>query len=239
MTYPTLAEIEERCNEMAKKYQIDDELFYQIVEYWIDRDLSTEEKMVKSFYGLLNQVNTEVEKIEAISELKPTCQMGCAFCCYFPIIITELEAKLLKQSMAIFPHERRDKIISHLKNYYTKYQSKIAQATSLDFKDDIQFKKAYRQLDLPCPLLDSETNQCLAYEVRPIPCRTYVNYTNPKVCQAKRMPKETVSFEFLYYPYFEALNDFMSWLYEDGDTAHVNYPDDIYHEDYLVNWLRQ
>ncbi|MGF7125402.1 Fe-S-cluster containining protein [Natronobacillus azotifigens] len=87
-------------------------------------------------------------------------------------------------------------------------------------------------------MLDTKTNQCLAYEVRPIPCRTYVNYTDSVVCQKNAMPKETVSFDFLYYSYFEAFNDFLTWLYEDGDTGIVEYPDDIYKQDYLVHWLR-
>ncbi|MGF7125403.1 hypothetical protein J2T56_000090 [Natronobacillus azotifigens] len=63
---------------------------------------------------MLLLVSKEVEKIEGITELTPTCQMGCAFCCYFPIIITEMEAKLIKQVIQNFPEERKVKVTEHL-----------------------------------------------------------------------------------------------------------------------------
>ncbi|WP_017470439.1 YkgJ family cysteine cluster protein [Amphibacillus jilinensis] len=223
---------------MAKHYQIDDALFYQIVEHWHDSGLSNEEKLSRSFQGLLDQVSIEMDKIDEVIGLKPTCQMGCAFCCYFPIIVTELEAKLIKQALNQLPRARYQQIYQQLLTYQSDYAEKLKEARALDFYQDRNFKKNYRKLDLPCPLLNLETNACMAYQVRPIPCRTYVNYMDPEICKSNRMPEETVSFEFLYQPYFEALNDFLQWLYQEGDTGNVEYPNDIYHEDYLINWLK-
>ncbi|UOQ47660.1 YkgJ family cysteine cluster protein [Gracilibacillus caseinilyticus] len=86
-------------------------------------------------------------------------------------------------------------------------------------------------------MLDTESNQCLAYEIRPLPCRTYVNYTDPAVCKNNEMPKETISYEFLYQEYMGAFNELLQYLYAEEDTAMVQYPDDLYQEDLLINWM--
>lgn len=226
-----------KIDELSQSYAIEEENFYRIIEHWDQTDVSIEEKLDASFKGLLNQVSLEMDTMDELMNQKPTCFMGCAFCCYFPIIVTGLEAKLIKQAIDRYPEARRKQIITHLIEYQSKHKSKLSAARHIDFKDDPDFKRKYRSLDLPCPLLDLKTNSCMAYEVRPIPCRTYVNYLDPKLCEEERMPKETVSFEFLYGPYFEALNEFVQWLYEDGETGVIDYPDDLFSEDYLINWL--
>ncbi|SDC31112.1 Putative zinc-or iron-chelating domain-containing protein [Pelagirhabdus alkalitolerans] len=237
MAFPTLNEVEEKCHQLSQHYEIDDERFFSIIEHWDESDGSADEKLMKSFQALLNQVSVEMDKMDQFMNMTPTCQMGCAFCCYFPIIVTELEAKLIIQAIHDMPPARKNKIINNLKQYEHDQKEKLMVARSIDFKEHDAFKAKYRQLDLPCPLLDLETNACLAYEVRPIPCRTYVNYLDPKICENERMPNETVSFDFLYHPYFEAFNTFLQWLYEDGEETTVDYPTDLFKEDYLINWI--
>lgn len=237
MTELTYDRLMIKINQLSERYAIDEEVFYQIIEHWDQQDLSVEKKLDESFKGLLQQVSVEMDKMDEIIGERPTCFMGCAFCCYFPIIVTGLEAKLIKQAIHRYPKERKEAILKHLAQYQVDHKAKLTEARAIDFKDDPDFKRKYRTLDLPCPLLDLETNSCMSYEVRPIPCRTYVNYLDPLLCEENRMPKETVSFEFLYGPYFEALNEFIQWQYEDGDTGVVDYPDDLFSEDYLINWL--
>ncbi|WP_156288624.1 YkgJ family cysteine cluster protein [Oceanobacillus salinisoli] len=236
--YLTFDEIQNKCSLLSERYEIDEEKFYQIVEKWAERHVSIEEKILNSFTELLQMVSDEINSMEQTVNMEATCRLGCAFCCYFPIIINEMEAKIMKKAMEKFPEQRKNKIKKHLASYYEKYGEVLEQITAVDFEEDGDFKHKYRKSLVPCPLLDTKTNQCMAYEIRPIPCRTYVNYTNPDVCEQNLMPKETVSFEFLYEQYMGALNEFMQFLYEEGDTAFVNYPDDVYTTDYLANWLR-
>ncbi|RLL45110.1 YkgJ family cysteine cluster protein [Oceanobacillus piezotolerans] len=236
----TYEEIQDRMMELQDKYEIDEDHFYGIVEHWANAEISIENKILASFQGLLQVVSEQITQMEKAVDIEATCRMGCAFCCYFPIIVNEMEAKLMKKAIEQFPADRRTAIERHLADYYEKQEPVIKQLTSLERDTDGEFKNEYRKRFLPCPLLDTKTNQCMAYEVRPIPCRTYVNYTNPDVCADNLMPKETVSFEFLYEQYMGALNEFMQFLYEEeGDTAFITYPDDLYREDYLVNWFRR
>ncbi|MGN8646989.1 YkgJ family cysteine cluster protein [Gracilibacillus sp. HCP3S3_G5_1] len=235
--YLTHQEIIEKCNELNEKYQINEDAFYQIVDQLIDSHLSADQKLVKSYQLLLETVSTEIEQMETAVQLTPTCRMGCSFCCYFPIVINKMEAKLIKRSISQMPKARREQLEKHFANYYRQHQDKVEQFTELDVTDPDK-KYQYKKTLLPCVMLDTNTNQCLAYEVRPLPCRTYVNYTDPAVCADHIMPAETTSFEFLYQEYMGAMNELLIYLYEEEDTGIVEYPDDLYQEDLLINWLK-
>lgn len=233
----TEKELALRLKKLSDRYEIDEANFYEIIEHFDQAEGSIEDKLIKSFEALLKQTSLEMDTIDNALDMKPTCFKGCAFCCYFPIIVTKIEAKLMRYAMEQFEPKRKENILKHLANYKEQHAATLSEARKIDFKEDPDFKRTYRNLDLPCPLLDPTTNACLAYEVRPTPCRTYVNYLDPTICKVNKMPKETVSFDFLYGPYFEALNTFINWLYEDGNTAFIDYPNDLYEEDYLINWL--
>lgn len=237
-SYLTYEEIQYKCEQLNQVYQIDEEKFYAVVEKWADRDVSTEEKLLSSFHELLNVVSVEISAMEEAVTMEPTCRMGCAFCCYFPIIINGMEAKLMKKAIEKFPEPRRRELESHIADYFQKYGETLKQLTQLDFDSDEEYKLTYRKSLIPCIMLNTETNQCMAYEIRPIPCRTYMNYTNPKNCEENFMPKETISFEFLYNEYMGAWNEFLQFLYEEEDTAFIEYPNDLYAHDYLANWFK-
>ncbi|WP_163539260.1 YkgJ family cysteine cluster protein [Gracilibacillus sp. YIM 98692] len=235
----TMDDIQAKCEKLNEIYQIDDQKFFRIIEKWADTEMSAETKLINSYQELLQLVSDEIEEMEQAVSLHPTCQMGCAFCCYFPIVINEMEAKLMQQSLHYFSDERKQKLAHHLQAYYRKYQQDMDEISSFDqVENPNEFKLAFKSKQIPCVMLDTETNQCMAYEIRPTPCRTYMNYTDPKVCEENVMPKETVSFEFLYAEYMGALNEFLQYLYEEGDTGFIDYPNDIYREDLLINWMK-
>ncbi|WP_249872085.1 YkgJ family cysteine cluster protein [Oceanobacillus saliphilus] len=238
LQFLTYEEIQTKCERLSDVYEIDEEKFYRVVEKWADEKTTTEKKLLASFEELLLVVSNEITSMEEVLEMKPTCRMGCAFCCYFPIIINEMEAKLMKKAIENFSEERKEAVTSHLSRYYRKYGEKLDRMPALDTDTDDDFKSTYIKSQIPCAMLNTETNQCMAYEIRPIPCRTYMNYTDPLVCAGNEMPKETVSFEFLYEQYMGALNEFMRFLYEDGDTDFIDYPNDVYATDYLANWFK-
>ncbi len=238
-TFLSYEEIQYRCEQLNEKYEINEEKFYQVIEKWADEHTSIEAKLLGSFQELLQVVSEEIVQMEETVAMRPTCQVGCAFCCYFPIIITEMEAKLMKAAINEMPTERREKIHAHLRNYFETYKDDLEELTALDHEEDPDFKRKYISRQIPCPMLNTETNQCIAYEIRPIPCRTYVNYADPSVCAKEHMPKEPISYEFLYNEYMGALNEFLQFLYEEGDTAFIEYPNDVYVYKYLPEWLQQ
>lgn len=232
-------QVRKKCDEISETYDINEDLFYEVIEDWDETEKPIDDKLKGVFQGLLKIVSNEISTMEDKVSLQPTCQMGCAFCCYFPIIITKLEAKLLQMSMNNFDSEQKEKLYHHIDQYFSKYKHILEQVPDNMEEDIHDVKLAYKKLQLPCVMLDTKTNQCMAYEIRPIPCRTYMSYSDPLLCKENLLPKETVSFEFLYEPYISALNEFIQWAYEDGDTGEITYPNDLYETDYLFNWMNK
>lgn len=237
--YISYKNMEKRVQKLNDHYEMDSDSFYKIADQVLEQDIPAADKLMHAFQKLLRKVNDEISQMENVMDVKPSCQMGCAFCCYFPIIVNRMEAKLIEQAIENMDEDRRNNLKNHLKEYFAKYEEELKQLTALDFETDEHFKRKYIARQVPCPMLDTNTNTCLAYEVRPIPCRTYLNYNNPKVCRDNLMPIETISYEFLYDDYMGTLNELLQVMFEEGDTAFVNYPEDAFAYDYLPVWLEQ
>lgn len=228
------------CSEINEKHIPSEDAFFDKIDQLFEAEiLGGYPFILHSFKELLKVVDTEIHKIEGKVNISPTCEKGCAHCCYFPIIITKLEAKLMVGVIKSMPTERRIKIENHLENYFNQYSDSINRLCSINFEEVSDFKHQYISNGLPCPMLNTETNECMAYEIRPIPCRTYLNYCNPIVCKENFIPKEPFSYEFLREYYIEALNELVQTvLYEDNQSYGISYPDDLFEVDYLPNLLK-
>ena len=236
----TYEEILLKCEEINAKYEINQERFDEIVDgILVKEDVSADDKIAQAFAQLLQAVSEEISDMESTADLMPTCQMGCAFCCYFPIITNKMEAMLIKDAISKMPADRKHFIENHLSDYYQVYEKKVEQLSGIDIISDPDAKYKYKKEQLPCPFLNLKTNACMVYEVRPLPCRTYVNYTNPKVCADNIMPKETISYEFLYQEYMGAMNELLQYLYENDRIEKMDYPGDLYQEGLLINWMKE
>ncbi len=231
-------EILSKCEKINTSYELDPHFFDEIVDELLDSNLDTEEVILQGFQKLLAEVDHEIDRMEQFADMRPNCFKGCAFCCYFPIVLSRLEAKMMFRSIEKFPQARKEVIYNHWENYYEKQAEKLEQGLAMDHKDPAA-KRAYKKLNLPCPMLDPETQLCMAYEVRPIPCRTYLNYSDPQVCAENDLPKEPFSYEFLYDYYFSAVNELLQVLLENGEELIVDYPADVWSYDYLPAWIKQ
>ncbi|SIS48946.1 YkgJ family cysteine cluster protein [Salimicrobium flavidum] len=235
LTYDDILKKSERLNE---EYELDVSVFEEVVEDLLDSEKDTERVVLEGFEKLLQSVDQTMGDMDAFMEMKPNCFMGCAFCCYFPIRLSKMEAKLFFKSIEHMDEERKEGIYSHWEGYYQKFADKVDTALAIN-EDDPEMKLKYKQLNLPCPMLDEENQLCKAYEIRPVPCRTYVNYSDPTVCATQHMPKETFSYDFLYTFYFQAMNELLQALYENGEELPVEYPMDAWSYDYLPGWIMQ
>ncbi|WP_027964155.1 YkgJ family cysteine cluster protein [Halalkalibacillus halophilus] len=237
MTHRTVDEVKARLDRL-QSFDFKEERFTEIAENQLNNnELSDRQVLLYSYHNLLGEVSHKMDLMDEHMDMKPTCFMGCAFCCYFPIITTRLEAKMITYAIENMEPERQDYIKRHLENYFEKYHEKIEHNTSLDFEAG-DIKHEYMQKQLPCPLLDEKTNTCLAYEWRPLPCRTYVNYMDPKICEENLVPEETVSFEFLYEDYMGTFNEVAQVIAQDNDQV-LDYPTDLFQYDYLPVFLRE
>lgn len=228
------------CNQINEKYiPTEDAFLDKVDELFENEDLDGYAFIQHSFQELLKVVDAEIKKIEENVQISPTCAKGCANCCYFPIITTRLEGKLMLTVINSLPDERRTKIQNHLKAYFITYNKEIKKLCSINFNEVPDFKHQFISKQLPCPLLDVEKNECLAYEIRPIPCRTYLNYCNPIVCKENLIPKEPFSYEFLREYYIEALSEkVQTILNEENQSFGIQFPEDVFEVDYLPNLIK-
>ncbi|MCA0971936.1 YkgJ family cysteine cluster protein [Halobacillus litoralis] len=235
-TFLNHQEIIDKCEKINEQYDIDPGVFDAVVDDLLESEDPTEDVVLRGFQRLLDEVDHEIGRMESFVDMKPNCFMGCAFCCYFPIVLSRMEAKMMFRSIEHFDEHRKQEIFAHWENYFEQNKTKLSEALQMD-PEDSETKLAYKRLNLPCPMLNPETQLCMAYEVRPIPCRTYLNYSNPTVCAEQHMPKEPFSYEFLYTFYFGAINELIQVLYENGEDVFVDYPSDAWSYDYLPAWI--
>lgn len=142
----TYEEILLKCEEINAKYEINQERFDEIVDgILVKEDVSADDKIAQAFAQLLQAVSEEISDMESTADLMPTCQMGCAFCCYFPIITNKMEAMLIKDAISKMPADRKHFIENHLSDYYQVYEEKVEQLSGIDIISDPDAKYKYKK----------------------------------------------------------------------------------------------
>ncbi|MFC0557462.1 YkgJ family cysteine cluster protein [Halalkalibacter alkalisediminis] len=230
--------------ELINKRQYDYDLpFLDVVDQVLDESEGKHVKNVlaEAFEKLLSQVSTEVNKIEDEVSLKSSCTLGCAQCCFLPIVITRLEAKLMLMFINQMDKERKKQVLNQVSAYIDKYSSLLSDVKQIDFKKDDAYKIKYKQLGIPCVFLDQKTNSCMVYEIRPISCRTYVNYVDASVCSNEYLPKEPLNFEFMQRFYVQGMDEVIQEILEvvEGKSLGFSYPDDAAEVNYLPLLLQE
>lgn len=89
-----------------------------------------------------------------------TCKKGCAYCCSIEVFISDDEAKILYDYS--------------LKNNIPIDLSKAHYQAINKFNVPLTHKS--------CIFLDSQTQECKVYDVRPLSCRMLFSSSEPKVC---------------------------------------------------------
>ncbi|MFC0471162.1 YkgJ family cysteine cluster protein [Halalkalibacter kiskunsagensis] len=240
LTYDDIKRKVEQINKRIYDYE---QPFFNTVDDILDESEGKHVTSVltESLEKLLAQVNREIETIEKEINVTPTCQVGCAHCCYFPIIVTRLEVKLMLMYIAQQQKERKQVVLQQIRSYLHEHSSILNDIKMLDFRKDQEFKRKYKELALPCVFLNLETSKCMAYEVRPIPCRTYTNYVDVSVCEKEVLPKEPVSYEFLHRFYVQGMDEVIQEILEVVEDKELgfSYPADAGDVNYLPVLLQE
>jgi Fe-S-cluster containining protein len=220
----------EACNRINEKYIPNDEQFYKRLDLLLENEeLSADELLVQAYLELNSVIDREIEMVEENVKISKSCESGCSHCCYFPTIVSNLEAKILTEYIISKPE-----VLNHMSVYFSRNAEVLQKACEIDFKSDKNYKINYLKEQVPCPFLDIESNSCVIYEARPSACRTYVNYCSPKVCEGISIPEEPLSFDFMHEFYFDALNELIQTLLDNGEElSFIKYPNDAYEYGYL------
>lgn len=240
--YLTYDQVRSICATINEKYLPNADSFIDTIDNILDEleddEIEVNMLILAIFQALLGNVDKEIAKIEANMNIAASCQKGCAHCCYHPIIITKLEAKIITLYIHSLAEARRNKIIDHLDYYFEQHQLLLEKASAIDFHENDNFKYEYISKRLPCPFLDTKTNSCIVHEIRPNPCRTYLSYSDPRLCSTSYLPKEPFSYHFLETYVIAALSEFVEELYEEGLELPFELPEDLLVYNYLPLLLR-
>jgi len=116
------------------------------------------------------------------------CGPGCGNCCrHYPLSIEFPEAVRLYMVL-----RNRDDFGRILEECYRRVQtyarlrdeSPVRDGAEEEWEDELLHR--YFALELRCPMLD-ELGNCSCHDARPVTCRMYFSFTDPKYCSAEHL----------------------------------------------------
>lgn len=117
--------------------------------------------------------------------IQPCCQKGCNACCDEAAYADKNDIAAM---LAILPADQ----IEALKLRVLEW---MQSTTEVRHTEELIDAHKYRSLKITCPMLSPETGLCLAYECRPMGCRTFAAIGNPEHCkQPERKHQKFVVF---------------------------------------------
>jgi hypothetical protein len=116
--------------------------------------------------NLVEHNSTKVYESLTKSGIKPSCKKGCASCCYRKIYVT------LAEAIIIYREIKKKKILQEVLKDCKKNESIVSETDA----------NSYFVMKIPCPLLNTKTNSCRVYSVRPVGCSTHWVLSSPKLC---------------------------------------------------------
>lgn len=135
---------------------------------------------------------SEKKKLHVIRSKEIRCRSGCAGCC----------RRLIKASVAeaviIYDHLKRS-------GKWAKVRKKAKELLPIAKNAE---PVSWFMMNLPCPVLDLNTNTCLAYRVRPAACSTHFVRSDPELCSphsVKSGPYVPVDFDDLLGKFLDRL----------------------------------
>lgn len=136
-------------------------------------DLKRLRRMGRRMLAVYADVDPQVEK--AASNLKISCKAGCSGCCYLMAMTT------LPEAVAIAEYFLED--IQRRQSIPLLMRSLFAQIEQMPSGMISEVRQKYFEKKVPCTFLDTETNLCTIYSVRPSACRWHLVVSDPKLCQ--------------------------------------------------------
>lgn len=108
---------------------------------------------------------SEVRRLSMLGD-NTSCKPGCNHCCSRAISITIAEAVIIREYLI-------------KKKKWSLVEKKASELEKLSLSLD---PRTWFTMNLKCPVLNSETGLCEAYEVRPAACSTHFAVSNASSC---------------------------------------------------------
>lgn len=135
-------------------------------------DLKRLRRLGRKMTSVYKELDPGVAK--AMDGMKVSCKPGCASCCYLLTLATLPEAVAVAEY--ILSNVERRKLVPELSKRFWQ------QAEAIERGGLRQIRLNYLKKKVPCGLLNTENNICMAYEARPGACRYHFVVSPPENC---------------------------------------------------------
>jgi len=190
----------------------------------------SDEVLVLYHHGEMLDMEKATEKLETVYDMlehslapfskNSSCQKGCTPCCHHIIETTPIEAEMVRRAIEKHPgHSAMMSLLSRIKKNSEHYPPPVTGNRKYD--NDLQARhfEAYT----PCPFL-SEEGACMIYEARPLLCRMYMVFSDPRLC---RIGDGMATYEADYY----------SQVYTGVQSLSLLVYRDLKHRRHLPDWF--
>ncbi|NLW33809.1 MAG: hypothetical protein GXY77_20360 [Fibrobacter sp.] len=136
------------------------------------------------------------------SKLKKSCKKGCSYCCcHWVEDVNSFEMDIIADYIKTNIPEKIEEIIRSCKADIQELErvdeivniklSKLSGNEKVGIDQVDLLLSVFYQLERKCPLLASD-GSCMIYDIRPITCRIYMNFSDPFLCKPGYINKDNV-----------------------------------------------
>lgn len=136
------------------------------------------------------------------SKLKKSCKKGCSYCCcHWVEDVNSFEMDIIADYIKTNIPEKIEEIIRSCKEDIQELErvdeivniklSKLSGNEKVGIDQVDLLLSVFYQLERKCPLLASD-GSCMIYDIRPITCRIYMNFSDPFLCKPGYINKDNV-----------------------------------------------
>jgi len=133
------------------------------------------EEATRKLSRLYEKLDNALKPIEKVT----SCKQGCNYCCYLPILTSQLENELIKNYM--IEHYSEDKL-AEFKHKINANKDTLSRLVHNNGRFMDENYKLYATSNIRCSFLDNNNN-CAIYKVRPFICRKYLVFNSPTACK--------------------------------------------------------
>lgn len=139
----------------------------------------------------VNNITSNIERIEDQFNIKTTCVARCNHCCKQPIFLCSTDVKIMLPSIKRMSNQELSTLKVRVEEVCKKI-SEIFGEVDIDVLPD-NFKEIYFQENIPCVFVNAQGN-CSIYDVRPTTCWAYRNYGSPSDCENNYHVETTIHY---------------------------------------------
>jgi len=133
---------------------------------------------VEDALGKLYNTFERFEKSLAPFSKASSCKKGCTACCHHIVETSPIEAEAVRRFVETrFDRSEKMALLARIDKHRHNYPKSLA----LDEEYEEGLRDAYFEKRVPCPFLSAEAS-CMVYASRPLVCRTYMVFSDPKQC---------------------------------------------------------